>query len=60
MKIIGNKDGEIRLFRKNEVGYAYRWSVSGDGDGNKQTVSGTWVEIGEVMGEKPVVGTVMI
>lgn len=40
----GNKDGEIRLFRKNEVGYAYRWS----------TVSGTWVEIGEVMGEKPV------
>lgn len=35
MKIIGNKDGEIRLFRKNEVGYAYRWSVSDDGDGNK-------------------------
>ncbi|KNB43003.1 phospholipase [Blastocystis sp. subtype 4] len=40
----GKKDGEIRLFQKQGMGYAYRWSME----------SGTWIEIGQVMGEKPV------
>ena len=29
---VGTKDGEIKLFRKGEQGYAFNWSVGNDGD----------------------------
>ena len=36
----GARDGEVKMFRKGEKGFVFRWSVA----------SGTWIEIGEVIG----------
>ena len=36
----GSRDGEVKMFRKGEKGFVFKWSVA----------SGTWIEIGEVIG----------
>ena len=36
----GARDGEVKMFRKGEKGFVFKWSVA----------SGTWIEIGEVIG----------
>ncbi|KAK8818965.1 hypothetical protein WA538_001545 [Blastocystis sp. DL] len=40
----GSRDGEIKLFARNGGRFAFRWSCA----------SGTWLEVGEVLSEKPV------
>jgi len=37
----GNADGDVRMFNKEGQAWAYQWS----------SLSGTWVEVGEVMGD---------
>lgn len=46
----GSRDGEVKMFRKGDKGFVFKWSVGAWCGFISQTASRTWIEIGEVIG----------